>query len=186
MDEFTGEKEWRNYYTIEDGGNISYIKNNKRVQVVTDTKIYFYMVDLQTYEVIPENVMTNFMNCSIMMFGPQVKYGITYKSNEQSFDIYRKKYVHDYKVNTVAMNLDGSRGLPIESLDAFLVSKIDKIMFFDIHSYREIEECQITVPLLPSTTREKNQIISMQVSNCQNFLAVISGKCLIKAETKCN
>lgn len=101
-----------------------------------------------------------------MMFGPKVKYGITYKTNEQSFDIYRRKYVHDFKVNTVAMDLDGSRGLPIESMEAFLVSRIDKIMFFDIHSFQEIDDCRIRVPLLESTTRERNEIISMQVSQC--------------------
>jgi hypothetical protein len=74
---------------------------------VTDTKVYFYGLDDHTFKPIIRNVMNNFMNCSIMMFGPKVKYGITYKSNEQSFDIYRKKYVHDFKVNAVNMDLDG-------------------------------------------------------------------------------
>ena len=77
---------------------------------------------METYEVALENVMNNFMNCSIMMFGAKVKYGITFKTNEKSFDVYRRKYVHDFKVNTVAEDMDGSRGLPIESMDAFLVS----------------------------------------------------------------
>ena len=167
IDEFTGQKEWRDYQTIEEGGNIFYIKGNKRIQIVTDTKIFFYLIDMETYEVKVENVMNNFMNCSIMMFGPAVKYGLTYKTNEQSFDIYRRKYVHDFKVNTVKTDLDGSRGLPIETMDAFLVSQIDKIRFFDINTYKEITECELTVPLLTSTTREPNQIISMQVSKCQ-------------------
>ena len=48
-----------------------------------------------------ENVMNNFMNCSQMMFGSKVKYGITYKTNEKSFDIHRRKYEHDYLVNVV-------------------------------------------------------------------------------------
>lgn len=161
LDEFTGQKNWINYFTIEEGGNIYHIKGNKRIQIVTDTQIFFYLIDLETYEVTLENLMNNFMNCSIMMFGPKVKYGITYKTNEQSFDIFRRKYVHDFKVNTVALDLDGSRGLPIESMEAFLVSKIDEIKFFDINSFKEIEDCRIKVPLLPSTTREKNQIISM-------------------------
>ena len=59
-------------------------------------------------------------------------------------------------------------------------------MFFDINNFKEIKDCEIIVPLLPSTTREKNQIISMQKSKCENFLAVISGKCLIMAENKPN
>jgi hypothetical protein len=79
-------------------------------------------MDMETYEIRLENVMNNFMNCSIMMFGAKVKYGVTYKSNEASIDIYRRKYEHDFKVCTVEMDLDGSRGLPVESMNAFLVS----------------------------------------------------------------
>ena len=45
-----------------------------------------------------ENVMNNYMKCSEMMFGSQVKYGITYKVNQKSFDIHRRKYWHDFKV----------------------------------------------------------------------------------------
>ena len=30
-----------------------------------------------------------------MMFGSRVKYGITYKGGEKSFNIYRRKFIHD-------------------------------------------------------------------------------------------
>ena len=80
------------------------------------------MIDLETFEISLENVMNNFMNCSVMMFGAKVKYGITFKSNEPSFEIYRRKYEHDFKVCAVEMDLDGSRGLPVMSMNAFLVS----------------------------------------------------------------
>ena len=119
------------------------------------------MIDLETYEVQLENVMNNFMNCSVMMFGAKVKYCVTYKNNETCIDIYRRKYEHDFKVCTVEMDLDGSRGLPVESMNAFLVSKIDTIQFFDIDTFREIKQCEIQVPLLKSVSREKNEIISM-------------------------
>jgi hypothetical protein len=78
------------------------------------------------------------MNCSVMMFGTRGKYGCTYKTNERSFDIYQRKYIHDYKVCTVEMHLDGSRGLPIESMNAFLVSQIDTIRFFEIDNFNEL------------------------------------------------
>jgi hypothetical protein len=130
-----------------------------------------------------ENVMFNFMNCSQMMFGSKVKYGITYKGNSSSFDIYRRKYEHNYQVNAVSKyNLDGSRGLPIESMNAFLISKIDRILFFDTKEFKEIKSCEITIPLMKSEEREPNQIISMQVSQNEDFLAVISGKNLIMNE----
>lgn len=79
--------------------------------------------------------MFNFMGCSEMMFGSRVRYGITYKTNQLSFDIYRRKFIHDFKLNVVPCNLDGSRGLPVESMGAFLVSKIDKIHFYDMDTY---------------------------------------------------
>jgi len=36
-----------------------------------------------------------------MMFGSKVRYCITYKTNQKSFDIYRRKYEHDFRVNVV-------------------------------------------------------------------------------------
>lgn len=118
------------YETLEFGGNIFFIKGNRRIQIVTDDKIYFYNIDQETFMPEIENVMNNFMNCSMMMFGAKGIYGITYKINEGNFDLYRRKYIHDYKVTVVDMDLDGSRGLPIESMNAFLVSKKNKVIFF--------------------------------------------------------
>jgi len=40
--------------------------------------------------------------------------------------------------------------------------------------------------LLPTETREPNQIIAMRKSNDENFVAVMSGKNLIKKEQKIN
>ena len=102
-----------------------------------------------------------------MMFGSKVKYGITYKTNTKSFDIHRRKFEHDYKVNVVSDDYDGSRGLPIESMNAFLVSRIDKINFYDIDTYQEIYASELTIPLLKSEEREPNEIISMQISHCE-------------------
>lgn len=81
LDEFTKEKYWHNYHTLDQGGSIYFIKGNKRIQVCTDTQIFFYLIDPRTFEPTLENVMFNFMNCSQMMFGSRVKYGITYKTN---------------------------------------------------------------------------------------------------------
>jgi hypothetical protein len=95
-DEFTGESSWNNYHTIYNRGFIYFIKGNKRIQITTDQNIYFYLIDPITFMPTLENVMFNFMNCTQMMFGSKVKYGITYKTNSSSFDIYRRKYEHNY------------------------------------------------------------------------------------------
>ena len=100
--------------------------------------------------------MNNFMGCSEMMFGSKVRYGITYKTNQKCFDIYRRKYEHDLRLNVVDANFDGSRGLSIETMNAFLVSKIDKITFYNVDTFKEMADCTIQIPLFESTTRETN------------------------------
>jgi hypothetical protein len=131
-----------------------------------------------------ENVMQNFMNCSQMMFGKTVRYGITFKTNQRSFDIHRRKFEHDFRVNVVQGDLDGSRGLPIDTMNAFLVSMVDVIKFYDVDTFAEIPECEIKIPLLEKKEdeREPNEIISMQISYNEAFLGVISGKNLIMKE----
>ena len=95
---------------------------------------------------------------------------------------------HDLRVNVMEQDLDGSRGLSIESLNAFLISKVNKISFYDIDTYEEIEDCQINVKLLAKgeNEREPNEIISMQISSNEQMLGVITGKNLIMKEQKPN
>ena len=69
------------------------------------------------------------------MFGSKVRYCVTYKTNQKSFDIHRRKFIHDFRLNIVNDNLDGSTGLPIETMNAFLIGKIDVIKFYDINTF---------------------------------------------------
>ena len=95
-DEFTQEQSWNNYHTIQNRGFIYFIKGNKRIQITTEQNIYFYLIDPKTFEPTLENVMFNFMKCDQMMFGSKVKYGITYKNNSCAFEIFRRKFEHNY------------------------------------------------------------------------------------------
>lgn len=60
-----------------------------------------------------------------MMFGSKVRYGITYKTNQRSFDIYRRKFMHNLKVNVLADNLEGAFGMSLPLLGCFLVARVD-------------------------------------------------------------
>lgn len=80
-DEDTEERKWKLYHDIEVRGFIYYIKGNVRIQVTTNDKIYFYLIDKDTLEPELENVMNNFMSCNQMMFGSKVRYCVTYKTN---------------------------------------------------------------------------------------------------------
>ena len=72
-----------------------------------------------------ENVMYNYMGCTQMMYGRRVKFCVTYKGGQKSFDIYRQKYQHNFKVPVSGENLEGSKGLEIKSMNAFLVTQVD-------------------------------------------------------------
>lgn len=165
-------------------GFIYFIKGNKRIQITTDDNIYFYLIDLETFAPKLENVMFNFMGCNQMMFGSKVKYGITYKTNQRSFDVYRRRYIHDYKVPVSHEILEGSMGLDLPTMKAFLITNIDKIYMYDSETYQRIGEMPIT--LLQTETREPNQIIALRKSNDETYVACISGKNLIMKQQKPN
>lgn len=77
----TRVESWKCYYTITVRGFIYYIKGNIRIQVTTNDKIYFYLIDKNTFMPELENVMNNFMGCNQCMFGKRVRYSVTYKTN---------------------------------------------------------------------------------------------------------
>ena len=119
------------------------------------------MINEETLEPLLENVMYNYMGCSTMMFGSKVRYGITYKIGEKGFNLYSRKYEHEYMVNVLHENLEGAKLLEIKSMDAFLCSKVDKVIVYDALTFRNLGEIPIT--LLKTETREPNQVIAMQV-----------------------
>ena len=131
-----------------------------------------------------ENVMFNYMNCNQMMFGSKVKYSVTYKTNQRSFDIYRRKYWHDFKVPVSDENLEQSIGLELKTMGAYLVSKIDKVIIYDSQTFHPID--QIPITLLKADTREPNQVIAIQKSVDEQYVAIISGKLLIMDAQFCN
>lgn len=57
--------------------------------------------------------MINFMQCYSMMFGPKVKYCVTYRNNELDFNVYTRKFEHDYRVFINNKNFEGGKGLEI-------------------------------------------------------------------------
>ena len=180
VDDYTKEKEWVCYHELDKRGFIYYVKGTKRMQITTDKNIYFYKIDDETFIPELENVMNNYMNCTQMMFNNDVTQCITYKTNQKSFDIYRRKYRHDFRVNIHDENLSGSRGLVIESMNAFVVSQGDTIQFFDISTYKAIPSCKIKIDLPEDNgEREPNEIIAIEISQNQEFMAVIGGQNLI-------
>ena len=75
-----GVYNWKQYYELPDTrGQIYFIKGNVRIQIVCEEEIYFYLIDKVTFEPKLENMMKNFMRASQMMFGPRVRFSVTYR-----------------------------------------------------------------------------------------------------------
>ena len=88
-----------------------------------------------------------------MMFGSRVKYCITYKTNQKSFDIYRRKYEHDFKVHVITkQDLEGAVALELEKMNSFVVAKIDKINIYDSETFEKYDK--IDVKLRKPDSRE--------------------------------
>ena len=112
-------------------GQIYFIRGNVRIQIVTDEKIYFYLIDKETCEPKLENVMYNYMQCSQMMFGTRVRYGITYKTNQPGLQIYTRKFYHNFRVSLTNENFEGAKGSNLGSKNAYVMCEKTRIGVYD-------------------------------------------------------
>lgn len=150
------------------------------MQITTDSYIYFYLIDKETFMPDLENVMENYMECNQMMFGKKVRNAVSYKTNQRSFDIYQRKSMHNLKVCVNGQNFEGSKALELQSSNVFLVTLIDKILMVDSTTFQVCGE--LPVQLMPTESREPNEIIGITKSPDDDWVAVISGKNLVMDE----
>ena len=136
--------------------------------------VYFYIIDKTTLMPSLDNVMRNFMQCNQVMFGPKVKYCVTYKTNQKCFEIYKRKYEHQFEIPIYQEVMENCFGLEIASHDRFLVSQVDKIWIHDSQTLLRVGE--IPINLLQTKTREPNQVISMNICQDDVYLAILTGK----------
>ena len=85
------EGRWTEYHKLDNmRGTIFFIRGNIRIQITTERKIYFYLINKRTLMPELENVMFNFMKCSSLMFGARVRHGIAFKVNQPDFEIFTR------------------------------------------------------------------------------------------------
>lgn len=96
------------------------------------------MIDKETFEPNLENVMYNFMGCSQMMFGTRVRYGITYKANQPGFQIYTRKYWHNFKVALTTNNYEGAFGSNLGNMGAYVLAERTNIGVYDQETFKLI------------------------------------------------
>ena len=83
-----------------------------------------------------------------MLFGKRVRYCITYTAGEASFTVYTRKYQHTFVPVIQENNFINSTGIVISSMNALVVTQLDKIKFYDINGFEEYTECELHIPLL--------------------------------------
>jgi hypothetical protein len=88
--------------------------------------------------------------------------------------------MHNLRVCVSNINLEGSQAIEIDSLDMIIATCIDKLILFENGTYQTLGE--IAIPLLKTESREPNEIIGIQKSEDEQYLAIISGKNLIMDE----
>ena len=93
--------------------------------------------------------------------------------------MHRRKYAHDFKVKINGKDFQGSIGLEVASMNCFLVSYTDHILIYDLDTFQQVDKIKIALLETKTSERERNEIIGMTLSKCENFLAVITGKNLI-------
>lgn len=79
------------------------------------------------------------MQCSQMMFGTKVRYGITYKTNQPGFSIYTRKYYHNFKVSLSSENKEGAKGVNLSSMNAYIMCEKTKMGIYNQDSFMPIQ-----------------------------------------------
>ena len=75
--------------------------------------------------------MNNDMGCSMMMFGAAVRFGIAYKASQQGFRIYSRTQFHNFKVAIDVNNFEGSKGINLDSMDAYALATKTKVSIYE-------------------------------------------------------
>ena len=83
---------WTPYHKIPNmRGTVFFIRGNVRIQITTEKKIFFYLVDKKTLMPELENVMYNFINCSSLLIGSMRRYAVGFKASQKNFEVYTRK-----------------------------------------------------------------------------------------------
>lgn len=83
-------------------------------------------------------------------------------------------------MNVNDADFEGSKGIEFITMNTFLITKVDSVIMFDQDTFQVCGV--IPIKLVTSDTRERTEILGMQKSKDENWLAITSGKNLIMNE----
>ena len=111
-----------------------------------------------------------------MMFGTKVRYGITYKTNQPGFQVYTRKFYHNFKVAVTQENFEGARGSNLGSMDAYVMCERTRIGIYDQVTFKPKQQWNVPT----KSQKDDIQILFLAVSDDQTKIGVALGKVLIK------
>ena len=84
-----------------------------------------------------ENVMMNYMQCSSLMFGSRVKYGIAYKVRQPGFSIYTRKNYHNFKVMIDNGMFEGATGVELQQTGQYALAESRNLGIYDSKTFEK-------------------------------------------------
>jgi len=89
--------------------------------------------------------MYNFMQCSSLMFGARVKYGIAFKSSEKDYKVFTRKSYHNFKVCIDDKSYEGAVGLELNSIKSFALADGLNLGIYDQENFGNIKKWEVDV-----------------------------------------
>jgi hypothetical protein len=77
------------------------------------------------------------------MFGTRVRYGISYKANQPGFQIFTRKYYHNFKVAITSDNFEGAKGANLGGMNAYIMAEKTKIGVYDDRDFKEQQSWEV-------------------------------------------
>lgn len=78
-----------------------------------------------------------------MMYGPRSRYCITFKVGQIGFNLYRRKYNHNYIVRANKHNFEGLDGICINSRKEYMIYDFNKVLVYDQQDFCLIKEIEV-------------------------------------------
>lgn len=118
------------------------------------------------------------MGCTNLVLDSSDKICLTYKAGQPDFLAFLRKYDHGFREIIDPENREGVSAVNVPNREVFIISDDD---YLSIHDRRTYDRLFIhNIELKPSDTDDKVEIITIQLSKDEKFLAVLSGKNVIK------
>ena len=162
---------WRQYCTLDNKrGTLFFIRGNIRIQITCEEKIYFYIINKMTLMPELENVMYNFMNCSSLMFGSRVRYGISFKQSQPDFEIYTRSHYHNFKVCINNNNFEGAVGCNLASQNAYVMAEKLNVGVYSAENFKTKQKWELELD------EQDVEVFYVTVSKCEKKLGMLVGR----------